>query len=375
MNAKKSTEKIADDDGIVAEIISQVRPHIRDLRPYVPGEQPQSEGWIKLNTNENPYPPSPRVLAAVSAEVGRLRLYPDPSSRCLREAIGLRFGHPSEGVLIGNGSDDILNMVTGVFAANSVGQTVPSYSLYPVVAGLAGAGMIDISLDADMRLDPLAIAGCGASVFFLTSPNAPTGVGFPLTTIRIILENSIAPLVVDEAYVDFGGESAIPLLREFPQLIVVRTFSKSYSLAGMRVGYALGHPEVIGMLDRVRDVYNVDRLAQAAALAAFADVDYFERCRDAVIATRERMRSIFESWGWFTYASCSNFLFTRPQRIRDQKKLPLAGALFKYLIENRILVRHFSAHPLTCDFLRISIGTDIEMDRFLEVTQQWLNNG
>ncbi len=356
-------------------VMERVRPHIRALSPYVPGEQPQGGGWIKLNTNENPYPPSPKVAPAVAAEVERLRLYPDPTSRRLREAIGQRFGHPADGVVIGNGSDDILSMITGVFAAApGVGHTVPSYSLYPVVAGLVGATMVDIPLDASLELDARAVAECGASVFFLTSPNAPTGVGFPLSSIRTVLENSSAPLVVDEAYVDFGGETAISLLAEFPQLIVVRTFSKSYGLAGMRVGFALGHPEVMRMLDRVRDVYNVDRLAQAAALAAFEDVDYFNQCRDTVIATRERVRGVLDQGRWFTYPSCANFLFTQPQHPDSGTGPAVAAALFQHLSKNRVLVRYFSKHPLTCGFLRVSIGTDIEMDRFLEITQQWLNN-
>lgn len=360
---------------VLEGVMRRVRPHIQALSPYVPGEQPQGLGWVKLNTNENPYPPSPRVGEAVAAEVERLRLYPDPTSSALRKAIGRRFNHPVEGVLIGNGSDDILNMITAVFASDpGVGHTVPSYSLYPVVAGLADSSMIDIPLDTSMELDAGAIAGCGASVFFLTSPNAPTGVNFPLAAIRTILDNSDAPLVVDEAYVDFGGESAVSLLADYPQLIVVRTFSKSYGLAGMRVGFALGHPQVIKMLDRVRDVYNVDRLAQAAALAAFEDVAYFEHCRSAVIATRERVRAQFEEWGWFSYPSCANFLFTKPCRQDGTHGAAVAEDLFNHLLQNRVLVRYFRHHPLTCDFLRISIGTDVEMDRFFEITQQWLNN-
>jgi histidinol-phosphate aminotransferase len=375
MTRETATVGAKDEASIVAAVMERVRPHIRALNPYVPGEQPQEGAWVKLNTNENPYPPSPKVVPAVAAEVDRLRLYPEPTSRCLREAIGNRLGHPSEGVLIGNGSDDILSMITSVFAsAPGVGHTVPSYSLYPVVAGLAGASMVDIPLDASLELDAGAVANCGASVFFLTSPNAPTGVAFPLSAIRTVLESSSAPLVVDEAYVDFGGESAVSLLAEFPQLIVVRTFSKSYGLAGARVGFALGHPEVIRMLDRVRDVYNVDRLAQAAALAAFEDVEYFNRCRDAVIATRERVRGVLDGWGWFTYPSASNFLFTQPQRPGGEAGPSVAEALFQHLLKNRILVRYFSKHPLTCGFLRVSVGTDAEMDRFLEITQQWLNN-
>ena len=354
---------------------SRALPHIRRLHAYVPGEQPQGGGWVKLNTNENPYPPSPKGGPALAAEAEKLRLYPEPTSRKLREAIGERFGLSGANVIIGNGSDNILDLITRCFvSAPGAGHTVPSYSLYPVVAGMSDKGLIDVPFDRSMTLDIDAIAATGASVFFLTSPNAPTGVPFPREEIAAVLERIDGLLVVDEAYVDFGGESAAPLLREFENLIVVRTFSKSYGLAGMRVGFALASEGIIQILDRVRDAYNLDRIAQAAALAAFEDVAYFEETRAKVMATREATREALNALGWFTYPSAANFLFTEPVDARGETGATVARSLFEHLKAAHVLVRYFPNHPLTCSFLRVSIGTDQEMAAFLAATRSWLSN-
>ncbi|WP_269526233.1 histidinol-phosphate transaminase [Coraliomargarita parva] len=350
-------------------------PHIQELHAYVPGEQPQGEGWVKLNTNENPYPPSPGVAAAVAAEVPKLRLYPEPVSRKLRDAIGERFGLTGKHVIMGNGSDNILDLVTRCFVqAPGAAHTVPSYSLYPVVAGMSGQGLIDVPFDRSMKLDIEAMAATKATVFFLTNPNAPTGVPFSRAEIEAALQAIDGLLVVDEAYVDFGGESAIPLLEEYENLIVVRTFSKSYGLAGMRVGFALASKAIIGMLDRVRDAYNLDRIAQAAALAAFEDIDYFdEQCRK-VIATRELTRARLDELAWFTYPSATNFLFTEPKNAAGETGPEVAQSLFQHLKDNRVLVRYFAAHPLTCAFVRVSIGTDAEMEAFVSAVKSWLKH-
>ena len=350
-------------------------PHIQKLHAYVPGEQPQGDGWVKLNTNENPYPSSPKVADAVRAEVWQLRRYPEPVSRKLRAAIGARFGMSEKNVIIGNGSDNILDLITRCFVdASGAGQTVPSYTLYPVVAGMSGKGLVDVPFDRSMRLDVAAIAATQASVFFLTSPNAPTGVPFSRAEIAEVLERIDGLLVVDEAYVDFGGETAMPLLEEYANLVVVRTFSKSYGLAGMRVGFALAHESIISVLDRVRDAYNVDRIAQAAALAAFEDVAYFEERRQAVMATRARTRARLDALGWFTYPSATNFLFTEPVNAGGETGPEVARALFEHLKQSRVLVRYFPSHPLTCAFVRISIGTDAEMDAFLTAVESWLKH-
>jgi len=349
--------------------------HIQDLHAYVPGEQPQGEGWVKLNTNENPYPPSPNVVDAAGAEVQLLRKYPEPQSIQLRDAIGQRFGFDSSHVIIGNGSDNILDLITRCFVGEpGAGHTVPSYSLYPVVTGMSGQSLSDVEFDRSMRLDVDAIVSTEAKVFFLTNPNAPTGVAFDLSEIESVLKAFDGLLVVDEAYIDFGGSSAVSLLNNYENLIIVRTFSKSYSLAGMRVGFALASPGIIGMLDRVRDAYNLDRVAQATALAAFKDEAYFEEQRQRVIATRERVRQKLDQLGWFTYPSAANFLFTEARTASGASGAAVAESLFDYLKSKKILIRYFPSHPLTCAFIRVSIGTDAEMEVFLTAVESWLKN-
>lgn len=349
--------------------------HIQKLHAYIPGEQPQGEGWVKLNTNENPYPPSPKVAAAVAGEVDKLRLYPEPISAKLRAAIGGRFGYSARNVIIGNGSDNILDLITRCYVCNpGAGHTVPSYSLYPVVAGMSGQELIDVNFGRSMELDVRAMAATDAKAFFLTNPNAPTGVSFPLEQIEAALQAIDGLLVVDEAYVDFGGETAIPLLKDYENLIVVRTFSKSYGLAGMRVGFALASEGIISMLDRVRDAYNLDRVAQSAALAAFEDVEYFETQRQKVVATREATLSELNKLGWFTYPSAANLLFTEPKNGAGESGADVAASLFEFLKSKRVLVRYFPKHPLTCSFIRVSIGTDAEMEAFLTAVNAWLTN-
>ena len=347
--------------------------HIQKLHAYVPGQQPQREGWVKLNTNENPYPASPKVAEAIAGEVGKLRRYPEPTSLKLRTVIGKRFGLTADNVIIGNGSDNILDIITRCYVSNGeAGHTVPSYTLYPVVAGMSGHGIIDVPFTRSMELNVAAIVAANASVFFLTSPNAPTGMAFPLSKIEAILERIDGLLVVDEAYVDFGGESAVGLLKEYENLVIVRTLSKSYSLAGMRIGFGLASKGVIGILNRVRDVYNVDRIAQVAAQAAFEDVEYFEqRCRQ-IRETRERLRTQLDALGWFTYPSVTNFLYTEPRNELGQSGSEVAASLFAHLNDSKILVRYFSGHPLTCSFIRVSIGTESEMEIFLIAIKSWL---
>ncbi|CAA6677303.1 MULTISPECIES: histidinol-phosphate transaminase [unclassified Lentimonas] len=349
--------------------------HVQELHAYVPGEQPQGQGWVKLNTNENPYPPSPKVGEAVAAEVAQLRRYPEPVSQKLRAVIGARYGLTAKNVIIGNGSDNILDLITRCYVSSEgAGHMVPSYSLYPVVAGMSGQGTIDVPFTRSMELDVDAIVAANAPVFFLTSPNAPTGVAFPLATIETILQRIDGILVVDEAYVDFGGESAVALIQDYENLVVVRTFSKSYGLAGMRVGFGMASEGIIGMLDRVRDAYNVDRVAQAAAQAAFEDVAYFEEQRQKVIATREATLAQLDSLGWFTYPSAANLLFTEPKNAAGEVGADVAASLFEHLKRKRVLVRYFPNHPLTCSFLRVSIGTDAEMEAFITAVTSWLNH-
>lgn len=269
------------------------------LKAYTPGMQPGGEGWVKLNTNECPYPPSPRVVEALRQEIGEdgksLRLYPNPTSGPLRAAVAALHNMGPENVCIGNGSDDLLNLLVRCCCDGKTpaGFTLPSYSLYPVLVSIQNGTAAGIEFDRSMRLPVEKISGSPARAFFLTSPNAPTGVGFRRSEIDAVLASFRGLLVLDEAYAPFADEDAIPLLGRFPNLVVLRTLSKAYALAGIRVGYALATPEVIGWLDRVRDSYNVSRLSQVAAIAALSDAAYHAEIVRKVKATRDRY---YEEW-------------------------------------------------------------------------------
>ncbi len=354
------------------------RPHVPHLQPYTPGKQPAEEGWVKLNTNENPYPPSPAVEGAIRAEAesGRLRLYPDPRSAELRSALAAHHGLEPGNVCVGNGSDDILNLLVRVFCGNPRGAayTVPSYSLYPVLVAIRDGRAVEWSFGRDMTLDVERLAALEASILFLTSPNAPTGVGFPAATLAELARTFSGLLVIDEAYADFADENAVGLVNEFPNLCVTRTFSKSYGLAGLRVGYALASSGVIDLLDRVRDSYNVSRLSQVAALAALKDNGYFEAVLRKIRRTRDHYRSDFEKRGWFVYPSRANFLFVEPVGKGGRTGLETALSLRDHLYRNRVLVRHFPRHSLTRGFLRITVGSDSEMLALAETIETWPEN-
>jgi histidinol-phosphate aminotransferase len=373
-------------------------PHIARLHAYTPGLQPAEPGWVKLNTNECPYPPSPRVVEALRREIGddgaALRLYPNPRSTPLRAAVARLHGHglAEDNVCIGNGSDDILNLLVRAFggtgpranaavpaaaapapqAAEAIGFTLPSYSLYPVLVAIQDGCAEVLPFDRSMRLPVARMAASGARAFLLTSPNAPTGVGFTNAELEAVLAAYRGLLVVDEAYAPFAREDAVPLLARHPRLVVVRTLSKAYALAGLRIGYALAHREIIDVLDRVRDSYNVNRLSQVAALAALGDQPYFAALIARVQATRDRFaRDLGERRGWFTYPSQANFLFTEPKNARGESGPAVARAAYDFLFARRILVRHFPSHALTAPFLRISVGTDREMQLLSESLDAW----
>ena len=349
------------------------------MHAYTPGEQPQGAGWVKLNTNENPYPPSPRVVAALKKEIekagARLRLYPNPTSNALREALAKHHRVSAGWILAGNGSDDILNLLMRVFSGprRAAGMTTPSYSLYPVLAQLQGCQLLEVPFAQNFALNVRAIANCRANIFFLTSPNAPTGVGFTTAQIAALAHSFPGILVVDEAYAPFAKENAASLVREFSRLVITRTFSKAYSLAGLRVGYALAHPEIIKLLDRARDSYNLDRLAQAAALAAIQDTRYFEKSLARVIKTREAFMKKIRRLGWFAHPSQANFVLVEPATIAGETGPAVAAALFSYLKSRKILVRYFAKHPLTNAALRVTIGTDSEMAVLTAALDSWLN--
>jgi histidinol-phosphate aminotransferase len=353
-------------------------PHIPKLHAYTPGLQPIGTGWVKLNTNECPYPPSPRVAEAIRGEVGEdgasLRLYPNPPSQPLREALASHHGLRAENVCVGNGSDDILNLLVRVFCAPTApaGFTLPSYSLYPVLVGIQDGRSEIIEFDRSLRLPVEKIAASSARIFFLTSPNAPTGVGFGAEEIEQALLGFRGLLVVDEAYAPFAREDAVALLARHSHLIITRTFSKAYALAGLRVGYALAHPDVVGLLDRVRDSYNVNRLSQAAALAALGDQEYYAGVIAKVRATRDDcIRRWSEGRGWFTYPSDANFIFTEPRDAGGRVGAEVAEGAARFLEQRKILVRRFPSHALTASFLRVSVGTDDEMLALNQALDAW----
>jgi histidinol-phosphate aminotransferase len=364
---------------VSGKLTAKPLPHIPALKAYTPGIQPTDKGWIKLNTNELPYPPSPKVAEAILNELAgtgeSLRLYPNPTSAPLRQTIAKLHGLTEQQVCIGNGSDDILNLIIRCSAGGTseTGMTFPSYSLYPVLVGIQNGVTVSIPFDRSMRLPVEKIVASKASVFFLTSPNAPTGVAFSNTDIETILKGYQGLLVVDEAYAPFASHDAVSLLAHYPNLVIVRTFSKAYALAGIRVGYCLANPEVIGWLDRVRDSYNVNRLSQAAAMGALLDPLYYNTVVNKVKATRDTQYKLWtEKRGWFTYRSEANFLFTEPKNAQLQTGPEVAKQVYDFLVSHKILVRLFASHALTASFIRISIGTDAEMAALNETLDAWL---
>lgn len=334
-------------------------PRIGALEPYVPGEQPRIANLVKLNTNENPYPPSPRAIEAIQqAAASGLERYPDPTSLAVREAVARRHGLQADQVFAGNGSDEVLAHAFFAFFQQAEPLLMPdvSYSFYRVYAQLYGIACELLPVDEGLRIDADALAaraGQGCAGLVIANPNAPTGIGLPLARIEQLLQACPARVVlVDEAYVDFGGESALPLVREYPNLLVVQTLSKSRSLAGLRVGFACGQAHLIDALVRVKDSFNsypLDRLATAGTVAALDDEDWFRTTRDKVVDTREGLGLQLEDLGFDVLPSQANFIFARHPR-RD------AAELAALLRERAVLVRHFKA-PRIAQYLRISIGT------------------
>lgn len=343
---------------------------VRDLEPYVPGEQPKIDGLIKLNTNENPYPPSPKALEAIRRATDEtLRLYPDPVSAELRETIAATFDLGSENIFVGNGSDEVLAHTFMGLLKQDGPLLFPdiTYSFYPVYCGLYGIGAKKIPLGDDMSVDIEAYPG-PAGAIILPNPNAPTGIALPLADIRKLAEaDRNRLLVVDEAYIDFGGESAAALVPEFDNILVIRTFSKSYSLAGSRVGFAIGQRPLIDALERVKDSFNsypLDRLAQVAATAAWKDRDWFEATRSRIIMSRNQLTTDLTELGFEVLPSSANFVFARHPEHEGAK---LAASLRA----EAILVRHFNK-PRISDYLRITVGTEDECSRLIEVLRKML---
>lgn len=341
-----------------------------ELDPYTPGEQPQDQQYIKLNTNENPYPPSPKAIAAMKDACGEsMRLYSDPNANQLKQSIADFYAVERNQVFVGNSSDEVLAHAFAGLLKHDKPLLFPdiSYSFYPSYCKLFGIDANTIPLADDFTInvnDYLDTENNGAIVF--PNPNAPTGIALSLAEIEAILKaNPESPVLIDEAYVDFGAETAINLINQYPNLLVVQTFSKARSLAGLRVGFAVGHADLIEALERVKNSFNaypLDRAAIAGGAAAMADKDYFEECRNKIIVTRDLTLSKLNSLGFEVLPSKANFVFAKPNQEMMGKS---AKELYLKLKEKGVLVRYF-AKPRINEYLRITIGTDSEMDIFFE---------
>lgn len=339
-------------------------PFVKELVPYVPGEQPKLAKLVKLNTNENPYGPSPKVVAAIQAELNdTLRLYPDPNADRLKQTIAEYHGVKTSQVFVGNGSDEVLAHAFHALFQHGKPLLFPdvTYSFYPVYCGLYGIDFEALPLDEQFQIRVEDYARPNGGIIF-PNPNAPTGCLLPLEAIeRLLQANPDSVVLVDEAYVDFGGETAIALVNRYPNLLVAQTLSKSRSLAGLRVGFAVGHEDLIEALERVKNSFNsypLDRLALAGAVASFEDQAYFEQTCNAVIHSREKLVAELETLGFEVLPSAANFIFARhPQR--DGAELAAA------LREEGVIVRHFKQQRIN-QFLRISIGTEEQSQALLD---------
>ncbi|MGD0206073.1 MAG: aminotransferase class I/II-fold pyridoxal phosphate-dependent enzyme [Verrucomicrobiota bacterium] len=367
-----------------------IRPLVRELHPYVYGEQPKVKGLIKLNTNENPYPPSPKVLAAVRAAVdGRLRLYPNPTAQGLREKLAKLHRCHADDIIVGNGSDELLALATRCFVepvseggvprrpnlgsrrarpSETVQYFTPSYSLYPVLADIHGAAKNAVPLKSDFSLPSIAELKCGriwnfrAALTFVTTPNAPSGRGYSTRELDALCKAQRGVVVLDEAYVDFAGGNALKLALKYPHVLVARTFSKAYSLCFQRVGYFIGHRDLIAALHKVRDSYNVNGLGQIAAEATLDDLPHYRAKFKKIIATREWLSRELTKLGFRVLPSRTNFILARPSRFSAQ-------AWLQSLRVQKVLVRWFD-RPEVKDYLRITIGTAAEAEALVNAIRK-----
>jgi histidinol-phosphate aminotransferase len=341
---------------------------LRRLTPYVAGEQPQDRRYIKLNTNENPYPPTPRIAEFLrTADLDLLRRYPDPQSLALRQAVARHYDLDATEVFAGNGSDEVLSLAFFAFFDSSRGPLLfpeHTYSFYPVYCDFYNIAFTRLPLDRawQVRVEDYTASApaCGA---ILANPNAPTGIALPLADIQRLLERfaSDRVVVIDEAYVDFGGQSAVPLIRRHPNLLVCMTFSKSWALAGLRLGCAMGNPALIQALTNAKDAFNsypVDALAQRIGVIALQEADYQRSMVRRIVTTREAFRARAAGLGWELLPSAANFLFARHPLLQGSE-------VYRRLKQRGILVRHFDRDGIR-DFVRITVGTDEQMARLLE---------
>ena len=340
-----------------------LRPNIAAMAGYVPGEQPRGDGFIKLNTNENPYPPSPRVLAAIrTATNGSLRLYPEPLSDTLRAVAAAGYGVRPENIIVGNGSDEILSILMRCFVAagDRVAFPVPTYSLYETLVAIQDGTGAAVDYAEDFSL-PEALAEQNAGLTLLCNPNAPSGTLLGLREIERLARRVSGILVVDEAYIDFAeseGASTLPLVRHLPNLVVLRTFSKSFSLAGMRIGLAVASEEIICGMMKVKDSYNLDRLSMIAATAALQDIPWMTRNVRRIQRSRRKLTAGLTRLGYYVYPSHANFVLARMKGVN-------LSATCEALKSKNILVRYFDVPGLK-DCLRITVGAPKEMKALME---------
>jgi histidinol-phosphate aminotransferase len=351
-------------------------PLVAELEPYVPGEQPNVSNLVKLNTNENPYPPSPRVAEVYSlSAIDELRFYPDPTSKVLRTTIADYYsaaagGLSMENVFVGNGSDEVLaHAFQAFFSDREEPLLFPdiSYSFYPVYCNLYRVDSIQLPLDETFSIDFSQYRQPNGGIIF-PNPNAPTSIGKPLIEIEALLQsNTDTVVLVDEAYIDFGGESVVALVNRYPNLLVVQTLSKSRALAGTRLGFAIGSKELIDGLIRVKDSFNsypIDRLTEAAGVAAFEDNNYFRDCCEKIINSREWTVTELEKLSFEVLPSQANFVMAKPSGMK-------AEALFQQLRQRNIIVRFFNK-PRIGEYLRITVGTDAEMQALVAALREIL---
>lgn len=334
--------------------------HINRMAGYVPGEQPRDGGFIKLNTNENPYPPSPMVAEAITNALGeQLRLYPDPVGTAFRRVAAELHGVSPDMILTGNGSDDLLTILTRAFVGpgDLVAYPTPSYILYRTLAEIQNARFVEIPFEADWTLDPAKFAAAGARLAFIANPNSPSGTALAPEKLAEIARGLTCPLVVDEAYVNFADRDAISLLADHPNVIVLRTLSKGYSLAGLRLGYLIARPEMVEGLIKVKDSYNCDRLSLAGGTAALVDQAHLSANSAKIRATRSRLAEAMKARGYTVPESQANFVWCMG--------VPGALAIYEALKARKILVR-LMRYPNQPDGLRITVGTDPEIDAFLQ---------
>ena len=356
--------------------------NIKRMKAYVPGLQLNDPDIIKLNTNENPFPISNKIKEALISEIEKLHLhkYPDPLSQKLRDKISEIYKTTPKNIVIGNGSDEILSFVfrSILDSTRTIIAPNPSYSLYPVLAASLGANFISVNLTSDWKVDfPSMLHNISKQITpltVITNPNSPTGICEHKTEILKFADQNPGLTLIDEAYVDFGGESIAEYAgtKKYPRLMSCNTFSKAYSLAGQRIGWLIADESIISEIDKIRDSYNVSRLAQTAALAALQDMEEIKRRIKIICETRDWLINELNKLNFYTLPSSSNFIFTSPPKLSLNQSIDEAKIFYDYLLQNKVLIRYFPVDKLR-EFVRISIGTKKEMERLVELIHKFIN--